>query len=68
MKLKYDSGDEQTIPHMILKSTFSHTIAFYQQSCFESSYTPFSESTLWRILHAIKPSHRTSLAGQMAWV
>ena len=68
MKLKYDSGDEQTTPHMILKSMFSHTIAFYQQSCFESSYTPLSESTLWRILHAIKPSHRTSLAGQMAWV
>ena len=62
-KLKYNSGDEQTIPHMILTSKYSHTIAFYQQSCFELSYTPLSESTLWRILHAIKPSHRTSLAG-----
>ena len=50
-KLKYDSGDEQTIPHMILKSKYSETIAFSQQSCFESSYTPLSESTLWRILH-----------------
>ena len=67
-KWKYDSRDVQTIPHMILKSKYSHTIAFYQQSCFELSYTPLSESTLWRILHAIKPSHRTSLAGQMAWV
>ena len=47
---------------MILKSKYSHTIAFYQKSCFESSYTPLSETTLWRILHAIKPSHRTSLA------
>ena len=62
-KLKYNSGDEQTIPHMILTSKYSHTIAFYQQSCFELSYTPLSESTLWRILHAIKPSHRTRLAG-----
>ena len=62
-KWKYDSRDVQTIPHMILKSKYSHTIAFYQQSCFELSYTPLSESTLWRILHAIKPSHRTSLAG-----
>ena len=47
---------------MILKSKYSHTIAFYQKSCLESSYTPLSETTLWRILHAIKPSHRTSLA------
>ena len=62
-KLKYNSGDEQTIPHMILKSKYSHTIAFYQQSCFELSYPPLSESTLWRILHAIKHSIRTSLAG-----
>ena len=61
-KLKYDSGDEQTIIHTILKSKYSETIAFYQQSCLESSYTPLSESTLWWILHAIKPSHRTSLA------
>ena len=62
-KLKYDSGDEQTIPHMILKPKYSNTVAFYQQSCFESSYILWSESTLWRVLHAIKPSHRTSLAG-----
>ena len=34
-KLKYDSGDEQTIPHTILKSKYSETIAFSQQSCFE---------------------------------
>ena len=40
-KLKYNSGDEQTIPHMILTSKYSHTIAFYQQSCFELSYTPY---------------------------
>ena len=59
-KWKYDSRDVQTIPHMILKSKYSHTIAFYQQSCFELS---LSESTLWRILHAITHSHRTSLAG-----
>ena len=37
-KLKYDSGDEQTISHMTLKSKYSHTMAFYQYSCFESSY------------------------------
>ena len=47
---------------MILKSKYSHTIAFYQKSCFKSPYTPLSETTLWRIHHAIKPSHRTSLA------
>ena len=47
---------------MILKSKYSHTIAFYQKSCFESSYTPLSETSPWRILHAIKPSYRTSLA------
>ena len=62
-KLNYNSGDEQTIPHVILKSKYIHTIAFYQQNWFESSYTPLSESSLWKILHPIKPSHRTSLAG-----
>ena len=25
MKLKYGCGDEETIPHMILKSKYSHT-------------------------------------------
>ena len=31
-KLNYNSGDEQTIPHMICKSKHIHTIAFYQQN------------------------------------
>ena len=31
-KLNYNSGDEQTIPHVILKSKYIHTIAFYQQN------------------------------------
>ena len=40
-KWKYDSRDVQAIPHMILKSKYSHNIVFYQQSCFELSYTPY---------------------------
>ena len=40
-KLKHDSGNEQTILHLILKSKYTRTIAFYQQSCFQSSYTPY---------------------------
>ena len=62
-KIKFDSGDEQKVAHAVLIAKRSHTIAFYNQICKNDNYTPLSESSLWRILHAIKPSQRKSLAG-----
>ena len=61
--IKYDSDDEQKIAHCILTTKYSHAIAFYHDSCKDSQYTPLSDSSLWKILHAIKPSQRKSLAG-----
>nr|XP_047133273.1 uncharacterized protein LOC124811529 [Hydra vulgaris] len=36
---------------------------FYRKSCSENNYIPLSDSSLWKVLHAIKPSSRKSLAG-----
>ena len=62
-KIKYDSGDTQTVPHTVLTTKYSHTIQLYLDLCKEVNYIPVSESTLWRILKALKPSQRRSLAG-----
>ena len=59
--VKYDSGEVQKVANAILTTKYSHTIAFYKEICRESQYTPLSDSSLWRILHAIKPSQRKSL-------
>ena len=32
-KIKHDSGEEQKVAHAILTTKFSHTIAFYIESC-----------------------------------
>ena len=62
-KIKFDSGDEQKVTNSILTMKYSHTIAYYHQFCSDTSFEPFSESTLWRILRGINPSQRKSLAG-----
>ena len=62
-KLKFDSGDEQTIPHAVLTAKYSHVIAFYLQFCKDMGYDALSESSLWRILRALKPSQRRNLGG-----
>ena len=62
-RLSFDSGDEQTIPHAVLTAKYSHVIGFYLQFCKEMDYPPLSESSLWRILRALKPSQRKNLAG-----
>ena len=61
--LNFESGDNQTIPHAVLTAKYSHTIAFYLQYCSEIAYEPLSERSLLRILKALKPSQRKSLAG-----
>ena len=52
-----------SLAQAILTTKYSHTIAFYKESSRESQYAPLSDSSLWRILHAINPSQRKSLAG-----
>ena len=62
-KIKFDSGEEQKVANAILTMKFSHTIAFYKESCIEMNYAPMSDASLWRILHGINPSQRKALAG-----
>ena len=62
-KIKFDSGGEQKVPNSILTMKYSHIITYYHQFCSDTSFEPFSESTLWRILRGINPSQRKSLAG-----
>ena len=62
-KIKYDSREEQKIAHAILTTKFSHTVCMYHESCKEMGYEPLSNSSLIRVLHAIKPSQRKCLAG-----
>ena len=50
----YDSGDEEKIAQAILRTKYSHTIAFYRESCKEAQYIPVSEASLWMILHELK--------------
>ena len=62
-KIKYDSGEGQKIAHAILTTKFNHTVGMYHDSCKEMGYKPLSNSSLIRVLHAIKPSQRKCLAG-----
>ena len=62
-RIAFDSGQKQTIPHAILTAKYSHVIAFYLAVCRQTGFEPVSESSLWRILRALKPSQRKSLAG-----
>ena len=62
-KITFDSGMKETIPKAILTTRYSHAIGFYKQSCINNAYEQLSDSMLWGILKAIKPSQRKSLAG-----
>ena len=62
-KLKFENGFQQLIPHAVLTSKYGHVINSYLQFCKEISFQSLSERTLWRVLQAIKPSRRKSLAG-----
>ena len=42
-------------------STF--TIHFYKEACDDANYEPLSDSTLYKILHNLKPSQRKSSTG-----
>ena len=61
--IKFDDGSKETIPHAILTTTYSHVISLYKDLCAEINFTPLSDSSLWRILRALKPSQRKSLSG-----
>ena len=61
--IDFDDGTKQSVPHAVLTTKYSHAISFYKEICEESNFVPLSDSSLWRILKALKPSQRKSLAG-----
>ena len=62
-KIKFDNGEEQKVANAILMMKYGHTTSFYKEICQETSYIPMSDTSLWRVLHSIKPSQRKALAG-----
>ena len=62
-QITYDDGTKQRIAHSVLTAKYSHAVSFYVKTCQEIGYTPLSQSSLMRILEAIKPSQRRSLSG-----
>ena len=42
-KLKFDSGNRETIHKAILTSRYSHAITFYKQTCIEVDYEPVTQ-------------------------
>ena len=62
-KIKFGSGEKQKVSNIILTMKYSPTISYYKQVCYESLFSSLSDSSLWRMLHGIKPSYRKSLMG-----
>ena len=62
--LKYDTGEKQTMPRAILTAMKSHVIEEYERFCSDLQMAlSLSDSALWKILRAIKPSQRHAMAG-----
>ena len=61
--IHFDSGDTQSVPHAVLQCKFSHLIEFYKKFCGDNKISHLSDSTLWKVLKAVKPSQRKALAG-----
>lgn len=61
--LKFDSGERQVVPRVVLTALRSHTIASYLEFCKDVQYESLHRSSLWKILDVIKPSQRHCLAG-----
>ena len=62
--LKYDTGEKQAMPRAILTAMKSHVIEKYKRFCSDLQIaSPLSDSALWKILRAIKPSQRHAMAG-----
>ena len=63
MKLKFEGGGVQILPHAILTANYTHTINLYIDTCTKLGIETLSFMSLWRILKSLKPSQQKSLAG-----
>lgn len=60
-KIKFDDGIVHKVANAVLTTKYNHTIALYKMNCKSIGYIPLSESSLWRILKAVKPSRKKCL-------
>lgn len=51
--LKFDSGEKQVVPHVVLTAFKSHTIATYLEFCEDVQYESLPCSSLWKSLDVI---------------
>lgn len=61
--IKLESGEELVMPNVVRTVARSTIINQYLQFCKESDFTPFSQSTMWRVLEVQEASQRKSLKG-----
>ena len=54
--IRFESGEVQKVAHAVLTSKYSHIIHFYKEACNDVDYKPLSDSSLYNILHNLKPS------------
>ena len=62
-KLNFSNGESQILPHAVIIAKYAHIICYYIKFCENSNFEPLSETSLYRILKALKPSQRKNLAG-----
>ncbi|XP_057316234.1 uncharacterized protein LOC130657272 [Hydractinia symbiolongicarpus] len=56
--IKFDSGIVQKVANAVLTTKYSHAVTLYLMHCKTIGYHSLSESSLWRILKAVKPSKK----------
>lgn len=50
INIKYDTGQTQTLPHVVLTVGFKHAIGLHIEMCKTLEFQPVNESSLYRIL------------------
>ena len=62
-KLNFSNGESQILLHAVVAARYAHIISYYIEFCENSNFEPLSETSLYRIVKALKTSLRRSLAG-----
>ncbi|CAC5365662.1 unnamed protein product [Mytilus coruscus] len=61
--IRFDNGDIITIPQVVRTACHSTLINMYKKVCSETTFTPLSDSTLFKILSTCASAKRSNLSG-----
>ena len=61
--LKFENGEELTMPNVVRTVARSTIINQYLDHCQQTGFQPISRSTMWRVLEVQEASQRKSLRG-----